>query len=132
MLKSFSGRCRLSGILRCRWFQPLYTTIQYNGWVGPNPKGYTVEHEIHAKFESTYVTQNITAKDFARFVHAPQRLADPFADYVNYLRESNRQGENVYSNVYSIEKTGGFTDKGSHEAFDFTTHRLEQRLLHQL
>jgi len=100
--------------------QPLHTTIHYNGWVGPNPKGYTAEHGIHAKFESTYVAQNITAKDFARLVHAPERLADPFAGYVDYLRKSNRQVEKVYA----IEKAGGFTGKGSPEAFDFTTHRL--------
>jgi len=100
--------------------QPLHTTIQYNGWVGPNPKGYTTEHGIHAAFESAYVAQNITAKDFARLVQAPERLADPFVDYVEYLRESNRQVENVYR----IEKAGGFAGKGSPEAFDFTTHRL--------
>jgi hypothetical protein len=100
--------------------QPLHTTIHYNGWVGPNPKSYTAERGIHAKFESTYMAQNITAKDFAKLVHAPERLADPFVDYVNYLRESNRQVESVYT----IEKAGGFTGKGSPEAFDFTTHRL--------
>ena len=100
--------------------QPLHTTIRYNGWVGPNPKGYTTEHGIHAKFESTYVAQNITAQQFAKLMHAPERLADPFADYVAYLRESNRQVEKVYV----IEKAGGFTGKGSPEAFDFTTHRL--------
>jgi hypothetical protein len=100
--------------------QPLHTTIHYNGWVGPNPNGYTTEHGIHAKFETTYVGQNITAKDFSRFVHTPERLADPFSDYVAYLRESNRQVEKVYA----IEKAGGFNGKGSPEAFDFTTHRL--------
>ena len=100
--------------------QPLHTTIHYNGWVGPNPNGYTTEHGIHAKFETTYVGQNITAKDFARFIHAPERLTDPFADYVAYLRESHRQVEKVYA----IEKAGGFNGKGSPEAFDFTTHRL--------
>jgi hypothetical protein len=100
--------------------QPLHTTIQYNGWVGPNPNGYTTEHGIHAKFETTYVAQNITPKDFARFVHAPERLANPFSDYVAYLRESNRYVEKVYA----IEKADGFNGKGSPEAFDFTTHRL--------
>jgi len=100
--------------------QPLHTTIHYNGWVGPNPNGYTTEHGIHAKFETTYVGQNITAKDFAKFVHAPEHLADPFSDYVAYLRESHRQVEKVYA----IEKAGGFNGKGSPEAFDFTTHRL--------
>ena len=100
--------------------QPLHTTIHYNGWVGPNPNGYTTEHGIHAKFESTYVAENITPKDFAKFVHAPERLADPFSDYVAYLRESSRHVEKVYA----IEKAGGFNGKGSPEAFEFTTHRL--------
>ncbi len=100
--------------------QPLHTTIHYNGWVGPNPKGYTTQHGIHALFESTYMGQNITAKDFAKFVHAPERLVDPLADYVAYLKQSNR----LVENVYVIEKAGGFTGKGSPEAFDFTTRRL--------
>src|ERR1700676_3862268 len=100
--------------------QPLHTTIHYNGWVGPNPKGYTTEHGIHAKFESTYVAQNITAKDFAMLMHAPERLTDPFAGYVDYLKESNRQVEKVYA----IEKAGGFTGTGSVEAFDFTLQRF--------
>jgi hypothetical protein len=100
--------------------QPLHTTIQYNGWVGPNPKGYTTEHKIHGQFESTYVAANITAKDFAGLVKSPERLEDPFARYVAYLRESNGMVENVYA----LEKAGGFTGKGSPEAFDFTTHRL--------
>ena len=100
--------------------QPLHTTIQYNGWVGPNPNGYTTEHRIHAQFESTYVAANITAKDFAGLVKSPERLDDPFARYVAYLRQSNGMVEKVYA----LEKAGGFTGKGSPEAFDFTTHRL--------
>jgi hypothetical protein len=100
--------------------QPLHTTIHYNGWVGADPKGYTTAHGIHAKFESAYVAENITVKDFAKFVEAPRRLVDPFAGYVEYLRESNRQVETVYA----LEKAGGFTGKGSPEAFAFTAHRL--------
>jgi hypothetical protein len=100
--------------------QPLHTTIHYNGWVGPNPNGYTTEHKIHGQFESTYVAANITAKDFAGLVKSPERLDDPFARYVAYLRESNGMVEKVYA----LEKAGGFTGKGSPEAFEFTTHRL--------
>jgi hypothetical protein len=100
--------------------QPLHTTIQYNGWVGPNPNGYTTEHKIHALFETTYVAQNIAAKDFSELVRAPQRLTDPFQQYVAYLRESNRQVETVYA----LEKKGGFSGKGTAEALTFTTQRL--------
>ena len=100
--------------------QPLHTTIQYNGWVGPNPNGYTTEHKIHAQFETAYVAANITAKDFARLVNSPQRLDDPFARYIAYLRQSNE----FVQKVYELEKAGGFAGKGSPEAFEFTTHRL--------
>ncbi len=100
--------------------QPLHTTIQYNGWVGPNPNGYTTEHKIHGQFESAYVAANITAKDFAGLVKAPEQLDDPFARYIAYLRQSN----GMVDNVYALEKAGGFTGKGTPDAFDFTTHRL--------
>jgi hypothetical protein len=100
--------------------QPLHTTIRYNGWVGPNPNGYTTEHKIHAQFETAYVAANITAKDFARLVTSPQRLDDPFARYVAYLRQSHE----LVEKVYELERAGGFTGKGSPEAFEFTTHRL--------
>jgi hypothetical protein len=100
--------------------QPLHTTIQYNGWVGANPNGYTTEHKIHAQFESAYVAANITAKDFAGLVKPPQQLDNPFTDYVGYLRQSNA----LVENVYALEKAGGFTGKGSPAAFDFTIHRL--------
>jgi hypothetical protein len=100
--------------------QPLHTTIHYNGWVGPNPNGYTTEHGIHAQFESAYVAQNITARDFAQLVQAPQRLSQPFAQYVDYLKQSNK----LVEKVYELDKAHGFVGKGTPEAFDFTTHRL--------
>jgi hypothetical protein len=100
--------------------QPLHTTIQYNGWVGPNPNGYTTQHTIHAQFETAFVAANITAKDFVGLVNSPERLDDPFAQYVAYLRTSN----GLVENVYALEKAGGFAGTGSPTAFDFTTHRL--------
>ena len=100
--------------------QPLHTTIQYNGWVGPNPNGYTTAHAIHAQFETAYVAANITDRDFAGFVKTPDRVNDPFAGYIAYLKQSN----GLVENVYHLEKAGGFTGKGSPAAFDFTTHRL--------
>lgn len=100
--------------------QPLHTTIQYNGWIGPNPNGYTTEHGIHALFEATYVAANITVKDFAPQVKSPARLNDPFADYMAYLKHSN----GLVEQVYALEKAGGFSAKGSPAAFAFTTERL--------
>lgn len=100
--------------------QPLHTTIHYNGWVGPNPNAYTAEHKIHSQFETAYVLANIKATDFAGMVTGPSQLKDPFNDYLAYLKESH----GLVENVYSLEKAGGFTGKGTPTAFDFTTHRL--------
>jgi hypothetical protein len=100
--------------------QPLHTTIRYNGWVGPNPNGYSTQHTIHAQFETAYVAANVSGKDFAPLVKAPERLEDPFAAYLGYLKQSNA----LVEDVYVIEKAGGFTGKGSPAAYDFTTQRL--------
>jgi hypothetical protein len=100
--------------------QPLHTTIQYNGWVGANPNGYTTEHKIHAQFETAYVAANITEKDFAGLVKSPEQVKDPFARYVAYLRQSHE----LVENVYALEKAGGFAGKGTPAAFEFTNQRL--------
>jgi len=100
--------------------QPLHTTIQYNGWVGPNGNGYTTEHTIHGLFEARYVAANIKANDFALLMKAPTRLTDPFRDDLSYLNSSH----DLVENVYTLEKSGGFTGKGTPAALDFTVHRL--------
>ena len=92
---------------------PLHTTIQYNGWTGANPKGYTVEHHIHAQFESDFVAANVKAADVAPLVAAkPVVLNDVFAEYLAYLRHSNT----LVERVYEVEKAGGLTGAGSPEA----------------
>jgi len=99
---------------------PLHTTIQYNGWVGDNPKGYTTAHTIHWEMEGAFVARNIKQLKIADLIRDPIRLQDPFADYVRYLRQSRE----LVENVYQLEKAGGFKDAGSPEALEFVRHRL--------
>ena len=55
--------------------QPLHTTIQYNGWTGPNPNGYTTEHKIHSQFESAFViAANAKTADVAPLVAAAKPM----------------------------------------------------------
>lgn len=93
---------------------PLHTTIQYNGWVGPNPNGYTTAH-IHWPIESDFVNKNLAKVDPTGMVKAPQHLNDPFRDYITYLKGSFAMVEPLYQ----IEKRGGFNEQGSDEARDF-------------
>ena len=101
--------------------QPLHTTIQYNGWTGPNPNGYTTSHQIHWQFEGPFVAANIHESDVRARMTAPRAIdGDIFEQYVSYLRQSHTFVEKVYQ----LEKGGGFVDKGTEESRAFTADRL--------
>jgi hypothetical protein len=101
--------------------QPLHTTIQYNGWVGPNPNGYTTSHQIHWQFEGPFVAANIHPAQVEPLMTAPQTIqGDMFDCYVAYLRHTAAHVQRVYQ----LEKAGGFTGAGTAESRDFTASRL--------
>jgi hypothetical protein len=102
--------------------QPLHVSIQYNGWTGPNPNGYTTEHHIHSQFESAYVTANIKPADLAPLVAAsqPQAIDDEWRQYLDYLHHTGT----LVEKTYQLDKAGGFTGAGTPEAKSFTEERL--------
>ncbi len=101
--------------------QPLHTSIQYNGWVGPNPNGYTTGHEIHWQFEGPFVAANLHAPEvMAKMTPAKAIQGDMFDAYVAYLRHTATYVEKVYQ----LEKAGGFSGQGSVESRAFTAERL--------
>ena len=101
--------------------QPLHTTVQYNGWTGPNPNGYTTTNTIHWQFEGTFVAANLHAADVQPHLTETHPLeGDVFADYLAYLRRSSTYVEQVYQ----LEKAGGFQGQGTAESRAFTAERL--------
>ncbi|WP_255551373.1 nuclease [Granulicella sp. dw_53] len=102
--------------------QPLHTTINYNGWIGENPNGYSTSKKLHGLVEGDYVHLNVKAADVAPLVEPtkPMVLADPFEDFVRYLRHSHTFVEETYR----LEKAGGFAGAGTPEAKTFTDARL--------
>jgi hypothetical protein len=101
--------------------QPLHTTVEYNGWVGPNPNGYTTSHEIHWQFEGPFVAANLNAREVAdKMSPAKEIEGDVFDAYVAYLRQSATYVEKVYQ----LEKVGGFQGAGTPESREFTAERL--------
>jgi hypothetical protein len=101
---------------------PLHTSIKYNGWVGPNPNGYTTEHHIHSLFESEFVHATVKPEDVAPFVAAakPVVLGDVFTDYMAYLRHSNT----LVEQTYQLEKAGAFTGAGTPDGKAFVDQQL--------
>jgi hypothetical protein len=101
--------------------QPLHVTVQYNGWTGPNPNGYTTEHQIHYQFESPFVAANVHTPDVqAKMTPVKLIEGDIFDAYVAYLRRSAAFVEKVYQ----LDKVGGFVGAGTPESRDFTSARL--------
>jgi hypothetical protein len=102
--------------------QPLHDTMQFNGWTGPNPNGYTTEHKIHSQFETAFVMAAAKLEDVAPLVAAakPTVLNDEWADYMEYLRHSN----SLVERTYQLEKAGGFIETGTTESRAFLDERL--------
>ena len=101
--------------------QPLHVTVKYNGWVGPNPNGYTTEHRIHWQFEGPFVAANIHASDVQPKMTPPVVIkGDMFDAYLAYLRHTATHVEKVYQ----FYKVGGFDGAGTPESRDFTAARL--------
>ncbi len=101
--------------------QPLHTTVQFNGWTGPNPHGYTTSHEIHWQFEGPFVAANLRAPEVQARMTPPRAIeGDMFDSYVAYLRRTATYVERVYQ----LEKAGGFVGAGTAESREFTAERL--------
>jgi len=99
---------------------PMHTSIQYNGWVGPNPRGYSTAHDVHAKMETVFVNANPEVTHIADLVSAPMHLDHPFEDYIAYLRESRSKIERAYE----LEKLHGFDGQGTAESREFIRQQL--------
>lgn len=100
--------------------QPLHVSIQYNGWVGPNPNGYTTDHHIHSLFESTFVDAAINPSDVQPLMSPQHPIGDEWDDYLAYLRHTGTYVEKVYQ----LDKAHGFDGTGTAESRQFTAERL--------
>jgi hypothetical protein len=100
--------------------QPLHVTINYNGWTGPNPHGYTTDHTIHAQFETAFVDAAINASDVRPRIAPLHPVGDEWDDYLAYLRHSN----SLVERVYQLDQEHGFDGEGTPAAKQFTAERL--------
>ena len=101
--------------------QPLHVSVQYNGWTGPNPNGYTTGHQIHHQFEGPFVADNMHAPEVQAKMTPPVVIqGDMFDAYVAYLRHTATYVEQVYQ----FDKEGAFVGAGTPQSRDFTAARL--------
>ena len=101
---------------------PLHTSIEYDGWVGANPNGYSTGHHIHWFFENDFVHADLQPAEVAARVAQikPAVLGDVFNDYLSYLRHSHT----LVEKTYQLEKAGAFTGAGTPEGRAFMHQQL--------
>ncbi len=101
--------------------QPLHTTVEYNGWVGPNPNGYTTSHQIHYQFESAFVAANVLPSEVEADMKPVKAIHGGMFDaFVAYLRNTHT----YVDEVYQLDKDGGFEGAGTAQSRQFTAQRL--------
>jgi len=93
--------------------QPLHISVNSDGWLGPNPNGYTRDRSIHGRFESRFVDgMGLTATDITPRIGAPAHLhGDMFDAVLAFLDQSGDRMETVYK----LEKRDGFSNTADKE-----------------
>jgi hypothetical protein len=101
--------------------QPLHITVHYNGWGPyPNPQNYTDSHQIHAKFETTFVHAHVTPDMVMPRLGAYVPSSAPILPRIEaYLKATN----SYVAQVYKFEGAGAF-DAATPDAISFTLDRL--------
>ena len=96
--------------------QPLHTTKHYNGWVGPNPKGYVTRPGIHALIDGGYFAKTggiFTAPLLGR-IHPAEPVAGAgqsggiFKQVVAWLADGNK----LVEPLYEMQRNGQFSGTG--------------------
>jgi hypothetical protein len=102
--------------------QPLHVTVQYNGWTGPNPNGYTTSHQIHHQFEGPFVAANIHPPDVQAKMTPPKQSFRATCSTPTLPICATRPLTSRRS-ISSIRPAGS-CGAGTQESRDFTAARL--------
>jgi hypothetical protein len=77
--------------------QPQHTSVHFNGWTGPNPKGFTTDNHVHARFETEFVQARVAAADVRPLANAAPIAVDELrAAILAFVGRSNAEIERLY------------------------------------
>lgn len=102
---------------------PHHGTINFNGWVLPNPEHYATDCSTHDRFERYFISHAVSTSDVVPRVTKTATLrSDYFGTAMAMVRESNA----LVEPLYRIDRDGGFDlfRPVSPAALDFATARL--------
>jgi hypothetical protein len=101
---------------------PHHTTINYIGWILPNPNRYPTDCETHERFETRFVSHAIVLADVTTRLKPPELRTDYFQSALQFVRGSNE----LVETLYRMDRDGEFDvfRPVSPQAKAFTAERL--------
>jgi len=101
---------------------PHHASINYNGWVEPNPNHYPTDCDTHARFETRFVSHAIVLGDVTPLLKPAEVRKDYFATAVDFVHGS----QSLVETLYRMDRDGAFDvfRPVSPEAKRFTAQRL--------
>jgi hypothetical protein len=78
--------------------QPLHATVHFNGWGDfPNPQGFTLATNFHARFETAFIDANISEDDVTPLLAAPSQCHCSIQQHtIDYLTRTQTYVEETY------------------------------------
>jgi hypothetical protein len=98
---------------------PHHTTIHHNGWIGDNPKGYTVvtrERGFHYRFEGEYTQTHMQLPDVLPLIGPVRVIEQPRQEIWAFIRSSHAKVEELYE-LDKKEPFGEMTKSPEHKRF---------------
>jgi hypothetical protein len=99
---------------------PHHTTMNYNGWIEPNPRGFATDCDTHSRFESQFVSRVVSIDDLRTRLRPMELQNDYFKTALAFVRESQA----LVPALYEMDRAGGFRGTGTAESRSFAAGRM--------
>ncbi len=105
--------------------QPLHTTINYDGWRGPNPAHFRRRRGIHALFETTFAGRALDDPAFRKQLQQQMRPAHPYSgDVLQLYWQHLYQVHAAVPELYRLNQQRAFAGDGTPAGRAFLQHCL--------
>lgn len=102
---------------------PLHASMHYNGWVGSgNPERFATDCDLHWRFETYFVTANVSLEDVTSRLAEPQ----PIGDYFARAEQATRKSNGFVEALYRLDRDGAVRGTGTGEGREFAAKRLAE------
>lgn len=99
---------------------PHHTSINYNGWVEPNPESFPFDCDTHSRFETQFVSRVMELSAITPRLREVTPRKDYFETALAFIKESNA----LVDTLYRIDRDGGLTGGGTAESREFAADRM--------